>query len=47
MNAGIDLEEINLPDIFEYWTLHEDIELIFLRAVPDSRRLQNLYSVFL
>ena len=32
------MEEANLPDVLEHWTLHEHVELAFLHAAGSSRR---------
>ena len=41
------VEEANLPDVLEHWTLREHVELAFLRAARGSSRRQNLHFVFL
>ena len=41
------VEEANLPDVFEHWTLHEYVELAFLRAARGSIRRHNLQAVLL
>ena len=41
------MEEANLPDVLEHWTLCEYVELAVLRAAKGSIRHQNLHSVLL
>ena len=47
ISPGVGVEEANLPDVFEHWTLREYVELAFLRAATGSIRHQNLHSVLL
>ena len=47
MSPGVGVEEANLPDVLEHWTLREYVELAFLRAATGSIRRQNLHSVLL
>ena len=44
---GVGVEEANLPDVLEHWTLREYVELAFLRAAIGSSRRRNLQSVLL
>ena len=41
------VEEANLPDVFEHWTLREYVELAFLRAAKGSSKRHNLHTVLL
>ena len=41
------VEEANLPDFLEHWTLREYVELAFLRAARGSSRRHNLHTVLL
>ena len=41
------LEEANLLDVLEHWTLREYVELAFLRAARGSSRRRNLHTVLL
>ena len=41
------VEEANLPDVLEHWTLREYVELAFLRAERGSSRRHNLSTVLL
>ena len=41
------VEEANLPDVLEHWTLREYVELAFSRAATGSSRRRNLQSVLL
>ena len=45
ISPGVSVEEANLPDGLEYWTLREYVELAFLRAAIGSSRRRNLQSV--
>ena len=47
LSPGVGVEEANLPDEFEYWTLREYMELAFLRAAIGSSRRRNLQSVLM
>ena len=47
IRPGVGVEEANLPDVFEHWTLREYVELAFLRASTGSIKHQNLHSVLL
>ena len=47
ISPGVGVEEANLPDVFEHWTLREYVKLAFLRAATGSIRHQNLHSVLL
>ena len=47
ISPGVGMEEANLPDVFEHWTLREYVELAFLLAATGSIRHQNLRSVLL
>ena len=38
ISPGVGVEEANLPDVLEHWTLCEYVELAFLRAVAGSSR---------
>ena len=41
------VEEANLPDVLEHWTLREYVELAFLRAARGSSRRHSLQAVLL
>ena len=41
------VEEANLPDVLEHWTLREYVELAFLRAARASSRRHSLQAVLL
>ena len=41
------VEEANLPDVLEHWTLREYVELALLPAATGSSRRHNLHSVLL
>ena len=41
------VEEGNVPDVLEHWTLCEYVELAFLRAARGSSRRHNLHTVLL
>ena len=47
ISPGVGVEEANLPDVLEHWTLREYVELAFLRAVTGSSGRRNLQSVLL
>ena len=47
ISPGVSVEEANLPDVLEHWTLCEYVELAFLRAGTGSSRRRNLQSVLL
>ena len=42
ISPGVNVEEVNLPDILEDWTLREYVELAFLLAATGSSRRRNL-----
>ena len=41
ISPGVGVEEANLPDVLEHWTLREYVELAFLRAAAGSIRRQK------
>ena len=47
ISPGVGMEETNLPDVLEHWTLREYVELAFLRSATGSSRCRNLQSVLL
>ena len=47
ISPGVGVEEANLPDVLEHWTLREYVELALLRAATGSSRRRNLQSVLL
>ena len=47
ISPGVGVEEANLPDVLEHWTLREYVELACLRAAAGSSRRRNLQSVLL
>ena len=47
ISPGVGVEEANLPDVLEHWTLREYVELALLRAATGSSRRWNLQSALL